>query len=107
MKNTTKQERQRIPMTKRRYASQEISLTTKYVADVNAKDIWKTAVPTSKRAQVTAERAASTARNEMRKKAPVMEQYIAMESQTMKTWNALLFLNVASPGIAGTLLEIL
>ena len=75
---------------------------------MNAKDIWKIAAPTSNKAKAEAENARSLATDDhMRRKAPVMEQYIAMESQTMKTWNALLFPNVASPGIAGTLLELL
>ena len=95
-------------MTKIRYATQEILLTTKYVADMNAKDIWKIAAPTSKKAQVVAEYARSLATNvHMRRKAPVMEQYIAIESQTTKTWNAHLFPKVASPWLVGPLSELL
>ena len=94
-------------MTKIRYATQEILLTTKYVADMNAKDIWKIAAPTSKKAQIVAEYARSLATDHMRRKAPVMEQYIAMESQTMKTWNAHLFPKVASPWLVGPLSELL
>ena len=79
-------------MTKIRYATQEILLTTKYVVDMNATDIAKIAAPTSFKAQELALLATSLASNDhMRRKAPVMEQYMAMESQTMKSWNAPLF----------------
>ena len=79
-------------MTKIRYATQEILLTTKYVADMNATANAKIAAPTSFKAQELALLATSLASNDhMRRKAPVMEQYTAMESQTMKSWNAPLF----------------
>ena len=95
-------------MTKIRYATQEILLTTKYVADMNATDIAKIAASTSVKAQKLAYFATSLANNDhMRRKAPVVEQYIAMESQTMKTWNARLFPKVASPWLVGPLSELL
>ena len=95
-------------MTKIRYATQEILLTTKYVADMNAMDIAKIAATTSFKAQPMADLVKSPAINDhMRMKAPIMEQYIAMESQTMKTWNARLFPKVASPWLVGPLSELL